>query len=41
MWYFIARVTDYPQNGGVLRVKRYVNSQLETNTEQENMVTCI
>ena len=41
MWYFIARVTDDPTRGGVLRVERYTNDQLETNTEQEDMVFCI
>ena len=41
MWYFINRVTDDPKSGGVLRVERYVNGELETNTEQEDMVSCI
>ena len=41
MWYCINRVTDGPTSGGVLRVERHVNGQLKTNTEQENMVSCI
>ena len=41
MWYFINRVTDDPKSGGVVKVKRYVNGQLETNTEQDDMVLCI
>ena len=41
MWYFINRVTDDPKSGGVLRVERYVNNEFETNTEQEDMASCI
>ena len=32
---------DDPKSGRVLRVERYVNDQLKTNTEQEGMVSCI
>ena len=41
MLYFINRVTDDTKSGGVVKVERYVNGQLETNTEQDNMVSCI
>jgi len=41
MWFFINRVTDDPKSGGVVKVERMVNGQLETNTEQDDMVRCI